>query len=207
MKPIQLWPAPAQGRATGSGSRLRGKKFSTQIYRKKFWKLTKDNFTFLKEYRYLFSLSICVTIVIIWLKLLELPQLCHLRTLKSQSNRPEPEPAPFHRLQQKSPAPAPQHCLHLNVWLLGSATLSRTNHSWSMSHVCSPCCRCASTFWTISSPVGRAPTATSSALSPGRSWVLVFSVAGQYSWRKTVTRSEQSDVIKILPTSPRITAC
>ena len=35
---VQLWPAPAPGLATGSGSRLRlrGKKFATQIKRKKF---------------------------------------------------------------------------------------------------------------------------------------------------------------------------
>ena len=83
------------GSGSRSGDRLRLREKNKICYtnlKKKvqLWKIKGDNCTFLKVYRYLFVLSISVTIVIIWL-----PHLCHLRTPKSHSNRP----APFLRLR------------------------------------------------------------------------------------------------------------
>ena len=94
--PRQCWGAGPTLTGSSSGVRLRLREtkicYTNLKIKIQFWKIKEDtgNCTFLKVY--LFFLSICVTIVIIWLKLQELPQLCH-------SNRPEP--APF------SPAQAP----------------------------------------------------------------------------------------------------
>ena len=68
VEPVKSWPAPEKV----SHTKL---KLKIETKRKIF-----------------FSLSFCVKIVIIWLKLWELSQLCHLRTPKSHSNRPEPAP-------------------------------------------------------------------------------------------------------------------